>query len=81
MALPVPDGRLGLLDDVHDPAAELRIEVQVVDVRPKIGKRAIIQLREMAIPLKCFWCLKSTNHTLLRCRAGTCSYTCSISTY
>ena len=44
MALPVPDGRLGLLDDVHDPAAELRIEVQVVDVRPKIGKRAIISV-------------------------------------
>ena len=36
VALPVPDGRFRLLDDVDDPAAQLRVEVQVVDVRPEI---------------------------------------------
>ena len=35
VSLPVSDGRLRLLDDVHDPAAQLRVEVQVVDVRPE----------------------------------------------
>ena len=49
MALPVPDGRLGLLDDVHDPAAELRIEVQVVDVRPDQQQKHI-NLRTPSIP-------------------------------
>ena len=35
MSLPVSDGRFRLLDDVDDPAAQLRVEVEVVDVRPE----------------------------------------------
>jgi hypothetical protein len=38
VSLPVTDGRFRLLDDVHDPAAQLRVEVQVVDVRPEEEK-------------------------------------------
>jgi hypothetical protein len=39
VSLPVSDGRFRLLDDVHDPAAQLRVEVQVVDVRPEEVKK------------------------------------------
>ncbi len=39
VSLPVTDGRFRLLDDVHDPATQLRVEVQVVDVRPEEEKR------------------------------------------
>ena len=49
MSLPVSDGRFRLLDDVHDPATQLRVEVQVVDVRPE-EEKSIYQMRILSIP-------------------------------
>jgi hypothetical protein len=49
VSLPVTDGRFRLLDDVHDPATQLRVEVQVVDVRPEEVKVLII-LRILSMP-------------------------------